>query len=252
MADAEQLLRLCKSVAAQAGNRLLDNLTAGDKSYVHSTVLPREVKATADTVLEHEILRRLEKTGLPILSEERGQIAGKSAGGFSFVVDPLDGTFNFVKGLGPSAVSIALVQRGRPVFGVIFNLLERRLYWGGKRLGAFSGGEKLSVSSTGERKLASVCTGFPVRLDLSNPRAMQKYFRRMRPYAKVRMIGSAAVSLMHVARGSADAYFEDSIAIWDVAAGIALVEGAGGVVTQKAARRKNTVNIFASNGILGS
>jgi myo-inositol-1(or 4)-monophosphatase len=143
-------------------------------------------------------------------------------------VDPLDGTFNFVKGLGPSAISVALWEYDRPLFGVVYSLAERQLAWGGRDIGAFSDGRRISVSGTSDPSLGSICTGFPVRLDMHSDLAMHDFWRMVKPYAKVRMLGSAAASLVQVARGAADLYAESCIMLWDVAAGAAIVEGAGG------------------------
>lgn len=252
MLDLNALLELSKSAATRAGARLGDSLSQGDKSYVHSLEHPKEVKALADTVLEKDILQALSSTGLPVLSEESGYVAAPQSSDYWFIVDPLDGTFNFLKGLGPSAVSIALWEEQRPVFGVIYDLLERQLAWGGPGLGAYADGRSIAVSQTSDRTRASLCTGFPVRFDFTDDRVMQDFRHRVEPYAKVRMLGSAAVSLLHVARGSADVYAEQSIMLWDVAAGIAIVEGAGGRVMLTATDRKWCYDVVASNAALAS
>jgi myo-inositol-1(or 4)-monophosphatase len=250
--DLNALLELSKSAAARAGARLLDGKTRDDKSYVHSAEHPREIKAVADTVLEKDILQALAPTGLSILSEESGYLPGRQQSKHWFIVDPLDGTFNFVKGLGPSAVSIALWEDQKPLFGVIYSLMERELVWGGAGLGSYVEGRGIAVSKMAERSQASLCTGFPVRFDLTSDRAMQDFWHLVRPYAKVRMLGSAAVSLLHVARGSADVYLEQGIMLWDVAAGLAIVEGAGGRSILTARDRKWCYDVFASNASLPS
>jgi myo-inositol-1(or 4)-monophosphatase len=249
--DLNALLELSKSVAARAGARLLDRMTQGDKSYVHCLDHPREIKAIADTVLEKDILQALATTGLPILSEESGQIPGQQQSNHWFIVDPLDGTFNFVKGLGSSAVSIALWEDQKPLFGVIYSLMDRQLVWGGAGMGAYADGRRISVSDTSDRSRASICTGFPVRFDLTSDRAMQDFWRLVKPYAKVRMLGSAAVSLLQVARGSADVYAEQGIMLWDVAAGLAIVEGAGGRTVLTATSDTWCYDVIASNAVLG-
>lgn len=250
MPELDALLELSKSVAARAGARLLDSLGQGDKGYVHSREHPREIKAVADTVLEKDILRALASAELPILSEESGHIPGQQQSNYWFIVDPLDGTFNFVKGLGPSAVSIALWEDQKPIFGVIYNLMERQLVWGGPGMGAYADGRGISVSDTSDRSRASICTGFPVRFDLTSDRAMQDFWRLIKPYAKVRMLGSAAASLLQVARGSADVYAEHDIMLWDVAAGLAIVEGAGGRSGLTRTDRTWCYDVFASNAVL--
>lgn len=250
MLEVGKLLELSKLVATQAGLRLLDSLSPDHKLYVHSMDHPREVKAMADTVLEREILDGLAPTGLSILSEESGYIPGKQTSTYWFIVDPLDGTFNFVKGLGPSAVSIALWDGQRPIFGVIYDLVERQLVWGGAGIGAYADGQKVSISETSNQELASICTGFPARFDPARDHAMQDFWQMVSPYAKVRMLGCAAVSLLHVARGSADAYSEQDIMLWDVAGGLAIVEGAGGAFSMQKTGHPWSYNVFASNGHL--
>ena len=129
--ELKNLLELSKAVATQAGLRLLNSSDRKQKNYVHCVDHPKEIKAVADNVLERDILKGLLPYGLPILSEESGYIHGQQESRYLFVVDPLDGTFNFVKGLGPSAVSIGLWQDERPIFGVIYSLMDRKLFWGG-------------------------------------------------------------------------------------------------------------------------
>ncbi len=186
-------------------------------------------RQSLDTVVEKEILRGLADAGLPILSEESGYVGSHENRKYWFIVDPLGRHFQFRQGSGSKRhLRCACGRINTPIFGVIYSLLERQLVWGGKDLGAFAGDRRISVSDTSEQSLASICTGFPVRFDFESERAMQHFYEMVKPYAKVRMLGSAAASLLHVARGSADVYSETSIMLWDVAAGIAIVEGAGG------------------------
>jgi myo-inositol-1(or 4)-monophosphatase len=250
VAEVAALLELAKSAAASAGSRLLDAFAPIDRSYVHSSELPREVKAAADSVLERDILQALAGANLAILSEESGYIPAPGPSSRWFIVDPLDGTFNFIKGLGPSAVSIALWDAQTPIFGVIYDLTERQLAWGGAAMGAFVDGRRVSVSSTSVPGQASICTGFPVRFDVENDRALRDFCRLVGPYAKVRMLGSAAMALLQVARGSADVYLEQSIMLWDVAAGVAMVEGAGGEVVVAKTGRDWCYDVIASNPAL--
>jgi myo-inositol-1(or 4)-monophosphatase len=233
MHDRDALLDLAKSTVSRAANRLLDQVAPGDVHYVHSPEHQREIKAIADAVMEQEILAGLAEAQLSILSEESGYTASPQTTPRWFIVDPLDGTFNFVKGLGPSAISVALWEYDRPVFGVIYSLVERQLAWGGRGIGAFIEGRRISVSETSDPSLGSICTGFPVRLDMDTELAMQGFWQMVKPYAKVRMLGSAAASLVQVARGAADLYAESSIMLWDVAAGVSIVEGAEGQCVMK-------------------
>jgi myo-inositol-1(or 4)-monophosphatase len=250
MSEILELLELSKSVAIQAGSRLLEECDQDHKSYVYSNEQPKEIKALADTVLEKDILKALVSSRIPILSEESGYIPGQNKTEYLFIIDPLDGTFNFVKGLGSSAVSIALWKDKTPVFGVIYNLSEEKLYWGGNGLSAYCDSQQISVSNVSNKSQASICTGIPVRFDVESDISMQKLWHLIKPFAKVRMLGSAAVSLLKVAQGSADAYAEQNIMIWDVAAGIAIVEGAGGNVHSHSGKIEHSLSVYASNHLL--
>jgi myo-inositol-1(or 4)-monophosphatase len=250
MHELDALLDLVKSTVSRAANRLLDQMVPADVQYVHSPEHRREIKAIADTAMEQEILAGLAGAQLSILSEESGYIASPQNSPRRFIVDPLDGTFNFVKGLGPSAISVALWDDERPLFGVIYHLTERQLAWGGRGIGAFIDGRRISVSDMSDPSLASICTGFPVRLDMESEPNMHDFWRMVKPYAKVRMLGCAAASLVHVAQGAADLYAESSIMLWDVAAGVAIVEGAGGQCVMNRSGAQWCYDVTAANPAL--
>jgi len=247
MPDIKKLLELSKTIATNAGQRLLNDFSCEQKKYVHSDELPKEVKALADTILEKDIIKSLNNTGFPILSEEAGYIPGKAESKYWFIVDPLDGTFNFVKGLGPCAVSIAFWEGQNPIFGVIYDIYSQDLYWGGGEFGAYCNENTISVSYTSNKENASICTGFPVRFNIDDDNEMKNFWSLISPYAKVRMLGSAAISLINVAKGSADVYTEQNIMIWDVAAGIAIIEGSGGSIHYENGSHEYSLNVYASN-----
>ena len=235
-------------VARSAGEKLA---TLQQRNYSYSPHHAREVKAAADRMLEEHILESLCPLGLPILSEESGLVSsGEPHGRPWFIVDPLDGTFNFLRDLGPCAVSIALWQDTRPLFGVIYDASKRQLAWGGAGHGAFLEGSPIAVSATAERHRACICTGFPARLDITREEVMREFWGRVTAFAKVRMLGAAAVSLLQVAKGSADAYWESDIMLWDVGAGLPIVEGAGGHITVLGTDHSWRRTVFASNAAL--
>ena len=250
MSETSALLELCKTVARRAGETV-DRVAREDLvRHRRTDDYPREIKATADLVLESEILAGLAPAGLPVLSEESELAPGADLTGWHFVVDPLDGTFNFVRGLGPSAISIGCWTGDQPVFGVVYSLDERMLYWGGPGIGAFADGAPLTVSTVAVRASAALCTGLPARLDLGTESAMRGFWDGATGYSKVRMFGSAAMSLVRVAAGAADAYVERNIMLWDVAAGLAIVQGAGGRTRCTPGTITHSRNVFASNAIL--
>ena len=250
MDDVGELLALTKSVATNAGRLLLGSIEGHQRNYEFSSDVRREIKARADALLDKEILDRLRPTGLALLSEESGTLAGASTSPLWFIIDPLDGTVNFVRDLGPSAISIALWHNQTPIFGVLCLLPTLALAWGGAGLGAFLDDQRIAVSGFTNKEQAVLCTGVPSRLDLVSPAAGRDMVEMIRSYGKVRMLGSASLSLLQVAKGAADAYAEQEIMIWDVAAGLALVEGAGGKVNVVPGSYEHALDVFASNGRL--
>jgi myo-inositol-1(or 4)-monophosphatase len=249
--EVSDLLEVSIRVARSAGEKLT-TLTREQRTYTYSQSDAKEVKAVADRVLEEDILQSLTPIGLPILSEESGYLpaSSESRADWWFIVDPLDGTYNFVKGLGPCAVSIALWHGTRPLFGVIYDVTERQVAWGGVDIGAFLDGSPIGVSDTADPRSACICTGLPARLDLTMEGTMYEFWRRVTPFGKVRMLGTAAVSLLQVAKGSADAYWESDIMLWDVAAGLSIVEGAGGRISVLEAGGSWRRTVFAANAAL--
>lgn len=250
MPDENHLLELCKSVALDAGQKILQSIDPKLKNYSHSPDHFREVKSVADRVLEEAILKALEQVGLPVLSEESGYLPGRQESEYLFIVDPLDGTFNFIKSLGPCAVSIALWRANKPVFGVVYDLMQKQLVWGGKNFGAYCDDEMIKVSNTANRREASFCTGIPVRFDIDSDSVALEFWGLVRQFSKVRMFGSAVASLVCVARGAADFYAEQNIMLWDVAAGLAIVEGAGGVIQCTPGAYENSLQVYAGNQCL--
>jgi len=245
--DLESLLDLTRETTRSACKLLCEVRQDSFRAHSFDEALPREMKAAADKALEKEILMSLEPVGLPILSEEYGQIAGSKTSDYAFIVDPLDGTVNFVRGLGPAAVSIALYKDNQPVFGVLGLYPSGSLAWGGKNLGTFIDERPIRVSTISNPIQGVLCTGIPSRFQF-NENESADFFRRMSSFGKVRMLGAASISLLHVAQGTSEMYSEQGIMLWDVAAGLALVEGAGGDFDISPGKTSGSLNVVASNG----
>ncbi|MGE5466081.1 MAG: inositol monophosphatase family protein [Ignavibacteria bacterium] len=239
-------LALAKVAVGKALRVLSEAVPAGGKLQCDGAV-PREMKAAADVIAEAAILECLRPSGLGYLSEEAGRSGAADAGELRWIIDPLDGTVNFVRGIAPSAVSLALWRGDEPVFGVIGEYPSGRIAWGGPAIGAFLDDQPLRVSDVGDKGKAVLCTGFPARFDFSED-SLLRFVRRIEPFGKIRMLGAASLSLLQVAKGAADAYAEQDIMIWDVAAGLAIVRGAGGRTEVAAAGGADAVNVFAGNG----
>ena len=247
--NINELLELAKHAACLALDKVAELDRLGVTSYSFSEDLPREAKADADIQVEKVILGCLKETGLDILSEEVGSVAGNGISTLRFIIDPIDGTVNFVRGIGNCSVSVALFDGDTPVFGVIASYPSGELFWGGKRFGSFSESGPLRVSSISEKQKGVLCTGFPSRLEFDS-RAINVQVEKMSNFGKIRMLGSASQSLLQVAKGSVECYLEYEIMLWDVAAGIALIEGAGGRVESELGTHQNSLNIVAHNNMI--
>jgi myo-inositol-1(or 4)-monophosphatase len=241
--DTERLLVFAKSLVRRTQPRLPAPPGAASLDWIES-----EPKATIDAALSEFLVSGLGQTGLPVLSEEGPQDVAWEAGP-CWIVDPLDGTLNFVRGAGPSMVSVCLWDEGRPAFGVLLDNREGALLWGGEGLGAWRDDMPIAVSEVAETRKAVLCTGIPSGFDFNDDPLVQDWLRMLSRFGKVRMIGSAAASLTLVASGAADGYHENRIKVWDVAAGLALLQGAGGKY-RMAGREGVLVDVAASNAVL--
>lgn len=241
-------LDLARSTANEALH-VLAELRPEETFFSFDTSLPKELKAASDRILEDVIVSRLRVTGLDILSEESGLIGSGSGDALRWVVDPLDGTVNFIRGLLPCSVSLALCRGNVPVLGVIGEFPSGILAWGGSAQGAFRSDLPIRVSTVAEKQKGVICTGFPSRFEF-DAEGTQWIAANLAPFSKVRMLGAASLSLLNVARGAAEVYVERDIMIWDVAAGLAIVQGAGGVFNMTEGRHPDAFDVYASNGLI--
>jgi myo-inositol-1(or 4)-monophosphatase len=189
-----------------------------------------------------------------ILGEEQqvGHADADLFGPPTWVVDPLDGTTNFIHGLPIFVVSIGLVAAHLPQVGVIYDPCRAELFSAARGLGAYGQGQPLRVSSTARLSDALLATGFPASMagqDHLN-QAWRYFALRCRG---LRRTGSTAYNLAHVAAGHFDAFYAHHLHAWDVAAGLALVEAAGGRVTTRDSqpyRLGSADLLLVSNGIV--
>ncbi|SNT68218.1 myo-inositol-1(or 4)-monophosphatase [Amphiplicatus metriothermophilus] len=183
----------------------------------------------AEQVLFEELARARPKYGF--VMEEKGEIEGADNSN-RWVVDPLDGTTNFLHGLAHFAISIALERDRQPYAGVIYNPATDELYWAEKGEGAWLNDRRLRVSARGALDEALFATGLPFKGRPGRAEALAEVDRVLEKTAGVRRFGSAALDLAFVAAGRYDAYWERGLNNWDVAAGVVLVREAGGIVTE--------------------
>ena len=237
--DNKKLLSVAEEAARLAGAEIKRRKPEVLESF------GKDIKIDVDRLAHSTILKKLEETGIPVLSEEDAEHDFNL--GFKWVADPLDGSLNFLRGLPASAVSIALMKEGEPVLGAIYDFNREEMFSGIVGVGAWLNGKEMKVSEVRDKSQAVIMTGFPSHTDYSKE-ALEKYISLVRSFKKVRLIGSAALSLAYVAAGRADAYYEKDIKVWDVAAGLALVKAAGGGHSEIKLDKEGGCEIFASNG----
>ena len=151
-------------------------------------------------------------------------------GEFYWVVDPLDGTSNFLRDIPISCVSIALMQNLTPILGVIYDFNHDDLYYGHLQSKAFVNQKEIMVSDYSEKSQSTLVTGIPAKTNYSDDE-FKDMIDDFQHWKKVRMIGSAAMASIYVAAGKAETYKENGIFLWDIAAGAAIVNAAGGVAS---------------------
>jgi len=220
MENLHDVLESAKLAARTAGIALASRigLTARSASQ-------RDTKLEADSASESMILDMLSRN-YPVLSEEMGGIISHKSP--TWIVDPLDGTVNYSREIPISCVSIGLWNDG-PIMGVVYDFTRDEMFTGIVGDGAFLNDEKIQVSGISNPSDAIVYTGFPVASSFETA-CISEFVNIVQGYKKVRLLGSAALSLAYVACGRGDAYIEQNIRIWDVAAGLALVKAAGGSI----------------------
>ena len=241
--DCNKYLSIAKEAATAAGKYL----QKASKSRAKIISEPdRDIKLEADIESENIIIDILkDKSNFPILTEEQGAIDVSNdvkERQYQWIVDPLDGTMNFSRGFDVCCVSIALWQDTNPILGIVYDFNRNELFTALVNEGAWLNGNPIQMNHVLKESDAVFATGFPVSMDFSEE-ALSSFAQDIRKYKKIRMIGSAALSLAYVACGRFDIYHEKNIKIWDVAAGLALVKAAGGTIKLNGFPSTNIVNV---------
>lgn len=185
-----------------------------------------EIDEEAEKVIVRELTRAYPDYG--VFGEEGGMQGRKSR--FMWVIDPLDGTSNYLHGLPHYCVSIALVDNGEPVDAVIFDPIRNELFTASRGAGAVLNDRKIRVTDRKDLAGAVVATGFHPRERARIGAQLKCVDTVLQQAEDIRRGGSAALDLAYVASGRLDAYFEAGVKAWDIAAGVLLVREAGGRV----------------------
>ncbi len=240
------LLDLAKAAALAAGRLQKEHFDRPiEVRYKGEIDLVTEVDLKSEAL----IVDILSASGIPVLGEE---VAKTEPAGRYWLVDPLDGTTNYAHRFPWFAPSIALMEDKRPLLGVIYHVMLDELFWAERGKGAFLNGKPLKVSSVSSIGEAVLATGFPYGVH-EQPDKVVGAFRDFLIKAQgVRRAGAAALDLAYVACGRFDGFWEPLLKPWDTAAGILLVEEAGGKVSNYLGEPFDPFqnNILASNGLI--
>jgi len=239
-------LVIAKRAALEAGDFLRKN-----KNNLNNTISStnRDIKLQADMEAE-KIIKDIIKcdSSYGILAEESGISSEKSYKNL-WVVDPLDGTANYSRNIPLCCVSVAMLSDTKPVLGVIYDFNNDDLYEGSIETKAKLNDQYILVSNIKKSSDGILITGLPNDTDYSNV-AMHEMIQNFQNWRKVRMIGSAALASVYVASGKADLYMENKSYLWDIAAGAAIVNAAGGEALILNQNDKFQVDVRFSNSLI--
>ena len=175
-----------------------------------------------------------------ILTEESGEY--KKDSDYLWVIDPIDGTTNFVHGLPIFSVSIGVMKKDEIIAGVVYDVMQNVFHSAEKGSGSFANDKKITVSNNDKLGLGVLVTGFPYNVAENPDNAFKRFETLTKKARAVRRLGSAAIDFCYVARGVFDGFWDVSLQPWDLCAGKLIVEEAGGVVTDFSG---NEIDIFS-------
>lgn len=228
--DYEKLCTQVQKIARDTGSFIREEgkkVTASDVELKSRSSLVTYVDKTAEAAIVAELKKLIPESGF--VAEEG--TAGSKNEKFTWFVDPLDGTTNFIHGISPHSVSIGLAENNEMILGVVYEVGLNELFYAWKGSPAFLNGKEINVSTASKSENTLIGTGFPY-YDFDR---VEDYIAAMKQLMKstrgLRRLGSAAVDLSYVAAGRFDAFFEHALHAWDVAAGAFILQQAGGKVT---------------------
>ncbi|MPZ09456.1 MAG: inositol monophosphatase [Kiloniellaceae bacterium] len=217
---------------------------------------PADFVSTADLKAEKTLKQELQKArpGYGLLMEESAEIPESDGSGRRWIVDPLDGTSNFLHGLPHFAISIALEEHGEIIAGLVYDPIKEDRFYAEKGQGAFHNDRRLRVSARHRLNECLVATGAPFAGKGDRPQFLDEIDAVMANTAGVRRWGAAALDLAYVAAGRFDGFWERGLSPWDYAAGLILVREAGGYICEMNGKSLTMASpsVLASNNAIHS
>ncbi|MEW5683483.1 MAG: inositol monophosphatase family protein [Pseudomonadota bacterium] len=249
MSTQSALLKVMSDAARKAARGL--NRDFGELSELQvAKKAPADFVSAADTKAEQVLFEALAKArpGYGFLGEERGMIEGSDKT-HRWIVDPLDGTTNFLHAIPHFAINIALEREGVIVAAVTYNPITNELFWAEKGKGCFVNDKRLRVAARKHMDESVLATGIPFLGHGQHAKFLKELHQISQRVAGVRRFGAASLDLAWVAAGRYDGYWERDLKPWDLAAGLLLVSEAGGKVTNAEGEADvlGTGSIVASN-----
>lgn len=235
--------------AKEAGSVLIELFQDKSKKYEMKNNL--DILAEADLKSEKIIIEHIKKSfpDHSILSEEKGEEKGSSD--FRWIIDPVDGTINFSRGIEEFCISIAVERDKKLILGLIYNPLQSKFYVAEKDKGAFLNEQKIHVSKEKEIINTILATDNSSNIDarIKNYDILAKICTQVR---HIRIFGSGALHLARIAAGEIDAYYKTKLNYWDYGAGVLIVKEAGGKITDFSGNMisESSKDIVASNGVV--
>ncbi len=225
----DPIVNIAVNAARAAGKRILRSIERLD-SIIVTEKQPNDYVTEIDQQVEREIIKIIRKAhpNHAILGEEGGEIAGDD---YTWIIDPIDGTRNFIHGFPHFAVSIGIRYKAKIIHGVIYDPVREELFTASRGKGARLNDHRIRVSKRTKLQECLLGTGFPYRHSEQHIKAYMDSMMALLPLSgDIRRAGAATLDLAYVACGRLDGFWELGLKIWDLAAGILLVKEAGGMV----------------------
>ena len=224
------IVNIATRAARQAGDIIMRSTERMDKLTI-TNKSENDYVSEVDQMAEQEIIRTIRKAfpDHAILAEESGETEGSAE--FEWIIDPLDGTTNYLHQFPQYSVSIAVKQKGRLEHAVVYDPLKDEIFSASRGAGAQMNGRRIRVSQAKGLEGALLGTGFPFKDQSYLDIYLQMFKTMIIPTAGIRRAGSAALDLAYVAAGRLDGFWELNLNPWDMAAGLLLIQEAGGMVS---------------------